>query len=154
MKKIVLPFCFIILVSIGLLSMNSFPPKVNLSKAFKFEKENASKQATKYADCINEADFSRFDSIGLNKPSLHKDVLFNEINICLEKYRQSLDSTVKNLSTIDAHEFLHNEYDRCKTIVDKGSVSEIKAYYHKGIMQICYDRDKSLNQTSNKVAKL
>ncbi|SNZ01615.1 hypothetical protein [Flagellimonas pacifica] len=154
MKKVVLPLCFIVMVSVGLLSMDAFPEKVDFSKMFKFEKKEVSDHPIKYSDCISEAELSKLDSIGANFNSLPKGTLFKEINICLEKYQLSLDSTIENLSAIDAHEFLHNEYERCKTIIYKESISEIKTYYHKGIMQICYERDKSLNQTSNKVAKL
>ena len=148
MKKIVLPFCFIALISIGLLSMNKFPQKFSFSETFNPEKNTTSRNSIKYSDCINLDDMSIATAEGIDMHALQQDVLFEEINLCLEKYQRSLDSTVKNLSTIDAHKFLHSEFQRCKTLISADSLSAIKVYYHKGIMRLCYESDKTLNSIS------
>ncbi|MGX1929805.1 hypothetical protein [Flagellimonas sp. 2504JD4-2] len=154
MKKIVLPFCFIALISIGLLSMNKFPPKIDFSETLSSEKSKTPEHQIKYSDCINIDDVSNLDFGNIDMQTLQNDVLFEDINQCLEKYELSLDSTIKNLNTIDAHEFLHNEFLRCKKLMDTDSLSAIKKYYNKGIMNICYDRDKKLNSGSfGRVAK-
>ncbi|WP_190809605.1 hypothetical protein [Flagellimonas sp. S3867] len=154
MKKIILPFCFIALISIGLLSMNKFPPKFNFSEVLDQKKSKATEHSIKYSDCIEMAEISKFTAQDTDVQVIRGDVLFDEINLCLEKYQRSLDSTVKNLNTIDAHKFLHSEFLRCKNQLNSDSLSVIKAYYHKGIMSLCYDRDKALNSKSvGRVAK-
>ncbi|MGW9687194.1 hypothetical protein [Flagellimonas sp. 2504JD1-5] len=148
MKKIILPFCLIALISIALLSMNKFSPKINFSGATDAEKSENPERQIKYSDCIDMVAISMFDSEGPDMQLIQQNGLYDEINQCLKKYQRSLDSTIKNLSTIDAHEFLHNEFERCKNQIDSDSLSAIKVFYHKGIMEICYDRDKRLNSIS------
>lgn len=155
MKKVVLPLFLVLLVSAGLLSMDTLSGKKSLSEVFNFETKRSTKYPAKYSDCIDHKD--EFSGIKFSISQFPDDQkpLVKEINLCLEQYRQSLESTIKNLSTIDAHEFLHTEYARCKTEIGHGSISQIKAYYLHGIMKICYDRDRALNQESaSDLAKL
>lgn len=155
MKKVVFPLCFIIMVSIGLLSMNSFPGKISLSKVFNTEESKATDYSTKYSDCITKSDYSQFFGTMLIDVPKEDRVFIEEIDLCLENYQHSLDSTIKNLNAMDGHEFLHTEYLRCKIRINTGSLSEIQKYYHQGIMQICYDKDRFLNLHSNgNIAKL
>lgn len=154
MKKVVLPLFLVLLISAGLLSMDTFSGKRSLSEVFNFETKHTTEHATKYSDCIDHQDEFSNAKFGLSQFPEDQRPLVKEINLCLEQYRQSLDSTIKNLSTIDAHEFLHNEYARCKTEIGYDSISEIKEYYHLGMMKICYDRDRALNTESDTLAKL
>ncbi|TXN34823.1 hypothetical protein FVB32_09470 [Flagellimonas hymeniacidonis] len=154
MKKAILPFLLVAMIGVGLVSMNSFSGKnYFLQKSDINENEDAD-YATKYSDCINMENSPRFSKSKAELALIDQNAFIDEVNGCLKKYRLSLDSTVKNLSTIDAHEFLHKEYERCKTKISDKSLSEIEIYYHLGIMQICYDQDKSLNLDSDNVAKL
>ncbi|WP_420320176.1 hypothetical protein [Flagellimonas sp.] len=148
MKKIILPFCLIALISIALLSMNKFSPKINFSGATDTEKSENPEHQIKYSDCIDMGSMYVLDSENPYMQMIQQNELYGEINQCLRKYQQSLDSTIKNLNSIDAHEFLHNEFERCKNQIDSDSLSAIKVFYHKGIMEICYDRDKKLNSIS------
>lgn len=137
------------MASIGLLSMNSLPGKISLSKVFNTKENKATNYSTKYSDCITKSDHSQFSKSLQTKIPQVDEIFIEEIDACLDNYQRSLDSTIKNLNAIDAHEFLHSEYLRCKVKISEGSLSEIQKYYHQGIMQICYDKDRFLNLHSN-----
>lgn len=154
MKKIVLPFCFIALISIGLLSMNKFPQKFDFSKPLNSEKSTPQEHQARYSDCISLKDVSNIEARDIDIPLEQKNILFDEVNAQLRKYSSSLDSTIKNLNTIEAHKFLHSEFQRSKKQISADSLSAIKVYYHRGIMSICHERDKMLNSISvGRVAK-
>jgi hypothetical protein len=106
---------------------------------------NLTNYSAKYRDCILEKDLPKGFSRELDNDSKRTDWDTHKINVSLKKYGQSLDSTLKNLSTIDAHNFIHKEFERSKNSLLKEDLTEIRKYYHLEIMRICYDSDKSLN---------
>ncbi|PWL38059.1 hypothetical protein DKG77_07130 [Flagellimonas aquimarina] len=129
--------------------MNSFSGKISLSKVFNTEENKESDYSKKYSDCVAKSDYLQFFDATRTDVPKEEEIFIEEIDLCLENYQRSLNSTIKNLNAIDAHEFLHSEYLRCKIKISTGSLSEIQKYYHRGIMQICYDKDRFLNLGSN-----
>ncbi|MEM7486360.1 MAG: hypothetical protein AAF348_14225 [Bacteroidota bacterium] len=148
MKKVVFSFCFVIMVCVGLLSMDSLPNSISFSHTFDFKKNKLEEYDTKYSDCIQETDLSQFSSVDISQLLKERPVLLKEMDRCLSQYKNTLDNTIKNLNTLDSHEFLHKEYKRSKDKISTNSLSEIKTYYHLGIMRICYEKDKDLNLIS------
>ncbi len=154
MKKVVFPLFLILLVCAGLLSMDTFSGKKSLSEVFNFDTNHTTEYAIKYSDCINHKDEFRNAKFSPNQFPDDEKPLIKEIDLCLEQYQKYLDSTIKNLSTIYAHEFLHNEYARCKAEISNDSISKIEMYYNLGIMEICYNKDRALNlHPGNNLAK-
>ena len=76
------------------------------------------------------------------------DWYFTKVNESAKKYGKSLDSTLKNLSTVDAHDFIHQAFQKAKNAIGNKDISDIQKHYHFEIMRICYDSDKSLNQNT------
>ncbi len=150
MKKSIFPLCFLAMIGVGILSMNSFSGKTSFSNVFADGKNSVSEYSVKYSDCISEMNFSDFDDYDLDKPFPKKPDMIKEINRFLKEYEVSLDATVKNLNAIDAHEFLHNEFERCENKIRKNLRSEIQLYYNFHVMKMCYEKDKYLNLDSNK----
>lgn len=149
MKKTTFLFGLIVLIGLGLTVENLFPNILSFSKVLSPQESNNSDYSKKYADCINEGDFLNHYDSKSGEYSDEQEGVFEEINMSLEKYRHSLDSTIKNLNTIDAHEFLHREYEKSKVLIQKDKSSKIKRYYHTKAMEICYTKDKSLNTDLN-----
>jgi len=52
------------------------------------------------------------------------------------------------LSTVDAHDFIHQAFQKAKNAIGNKDISDIQKHYHFEIMRICYDSDKSLNQNA------
>lgn len=152
MKKIVLFIGFIAVVSLGLASLSIFPEKVSLPITFGGPAPNAPDQSTKYSDCIDSLDLSKHFT---KQPQSNAEgsSSFREMDSSLEKYRQSMDSVVNNLTALEAHQFLHAAYNKYRNTLQSNSLSEAKTYYLLGAMQICYQLDKSLNLTSDTVEK-
>ncbi|MBS9461771.1 hypothetical protein KIM67_05070 [Flagellimonas sp. 389] len=148
MKKVVFSFCFVTTVCIGLLSMDSLPDGISFSHTFNSKNNKLSEYDTKYSDCLHETDLSQFSSVDVNQLLKEQPILLKEMNRCLDQYKNTLNNTIKNLNTLDSHEFIHNEYRRSKDKISTNALSEIKTYYHFGIMRICYEKDKDLNLIS------
>ncbi len=101
--------------------------------------------ATKYKDCITQSDFPE-GSFTDNNVTIENDWDLLKVNASINRYGQSLDLTIKSLNAIDAHNFLHQEFERSKNVITNSSnLSWIRKHYHQEIMRICYDNDKSLN---------
>ncbi|WP_437398061.1 hypothetical protein [Flagellimonas lutimaris] len=105
--------------------------------------------AVKYDDCIKESDFPNgYPLHSEQMKSEDEDWYFTKVNESARKYGKSLDSTLKNLSTVDAHDFIHQTFQKAKNAITDNDISEIQKHYHCEIMRICYDSDRSLNQSS------
>lgn len=145
MKKNTFLFSLIVLIVLGFTVENLFPNMLSFSKSLNSKKSDGLDYSKKYVDCINDADFLARSNPKLEGYTDEHQVIFEELNLSLEKYQRSLDSTIQNLNTIDAHEFLHSEYEKSKDLIQKENTSEIKQYYHIKAMELCYTMDKSLN---------
>jgi hypothetical protein len=105
--------------------------------------------SAKFKECIDIKDFPK------KKPSKY-EAAFEEsgrdmemVQASLKKFKVSLDSTLKNLSYIDAHEFLHTRFQQSEAfILNHDDISKTQEYYHREIMRICYDHDRLLNLDS------
>jgi len=106
-------------------------------------------QFAKYDDCITENDFPDGYLLYTHEiTNQHSGWDIEKVNESAQKYSKSLDSTLKNLSTVDAHEFIHKAFLKAKSDVENGNVSEIRKHYLGEIMRLCYNRDRLLNQNT------
>lgn len=99
----------------------------------------------KYNDCITQEDFPFDLDDSKNQIELGHDWDLLKVNSSIQRFRHSMDSTLKNLSSIDAHNFIHKEFERSKTLLQEENLTEIRRYYHCEIMRICFDSDRQLN---------
>ncbi|TAI49643.1 hypothetical protein [Flagellimonas allohymeniacidonis] len=102
----------------------------------------------KYRECITSEDLFQLSE---NKKQYIKETpkkLVKEIDQHVADYETSMESTVNSLNTIDAHNFLHDEYNRCRSLLLKNRQSKLKKYYYLKIMASCYEWDKKLNLSS------
>ena len=155
MKRLILVLPLMALSCVFLLHM-----KANGSNPFSFAvisktPENASKSIIKYEDCIKEESLIALKAFLEREKRLPVSKKLSSLDAQVRKYYISLDSTVQSLNAIDAHSFLHNEFDRCKEIILSSETSKIQTYYHYKIMESCYQKDKELNESSqNSLAEL
>ncbi|MEC8830886.1 MAG: hypothetical protein VX772_00860, partial [Bacteroidota bacterium] len=126
MKKVLLTSILLASVCIVLGGMNAFQkmvPSNYVSKSnasFSGETENI----VKYPDCITEEDFPSGYLLYTHEiTNQHSDWDIVKVNSSVKKYSSSLDSTVKNLSTVDAHDFLHQAFEKAKAAVDDDNAS-------------------------------
>ncbi|MFD2101609.1 hypothetical protein [Flagellimonas iocasae] len=125
--------------------MNAFQKKKVTATYSSFDKNADSLYSAKYRDCIMQSDFPE-GSFSNDKIIIENDWDLMKVNSSINRYGQSLDSTIKNLNAIDAHNFLHHEFERSKnTILNSKDLSWIRAHYLREIMRICYDNDRLLN---------
>ncbi|MEO9511940.1 MAG: hypothetical protein ABJN84_11320 [Flavobacteriaceae bacterium] len=146
MKKTTFLFGLIILIVLGLTVEKLFPNGLSFSSGLGVTKSNHTDLHKKYADCIQEANFLTHVNHELREYPIEQKEVLDVLLKNLERYQRSLDFTVKNLNTIDAHEFLHNEFEKSKRLIQKDKTSEIQGFYFSKAMEICYSLDKSLNQ--------
>ncbi|WP_375325286.1 hypothetical protein [Flagellimonas sp. GZD32] len=104
--------------------------------------------SAKYKDCIDKEDLPVDYHPTADSVTIKRDWDIAKVNASIEKYGKSMDSTVKSLNAIDAHDFVHKEFQRSKNILADSGLSEIRKHYHCEIMRICYDSDRSLNQSA------
>lgn len=128
-----------------LAGVNLFITLYHATTATKPNEKVTTNYVVKYQDCITEADLPFNLEDFQNKKGLEQDWDFLKVNSSLLRFRHSMDSTLKNLSTIDAHNFIHNEFERSKTLLQEEDLTEIRRYYHCEIMRICLDSDRTLN---------
>ena len=147
MKRLVIILPIVALTSVLLLHMNA-----NRMKRFSAEVQSQLKKretsTIKYDDCIQKESLVRLEAFLKKGGRLPKDVDVSEIDVQIDKYRTSLDSTVQSLNSMDAHSFLHAEYKRYRKLIYYNTTSPIKTYYYFKIMEACYINDEKLNQSS------
>ncbi len=101
--------------------------------------------AAKYKDCIDQEDFPENYASEANNGEAHNEWDIEKVENSLVKYKISMETATKNLNYIDAHNFIHQEFQRSKGYLQNKELSEVQEHYHRKIMQICYDNDKALN---------
>ncbi|MCR9227055.1 MAG: hypothetical protein NXH90_06535 [Flavobacteriaceae bacterium] len=151
MKKLLLTSILLATVVMVLGGMNAFQKMEGINIASKTNSNLYANpiQAVKYDDCIVEDDFPHGYLLFTHEiTNLYSDWDIVKVNESIQKYSKSLDSTLKNLNTVDAHEFIHQAFWKAKGTVENQNTSEIQKHYHGEIMRICYARDKHLNQNT------
>ncbi|MEM9078376.1 MAG: hypothetical protein AAGC43_15135 [Bacteroidota bacterium] len=155
MKRLLIVLPLAALSCVFLLHKNA-----NQDNPFSFEvvsqkPENISNSIIKYEDCIQKESLTELKTFLKRENRWPFGENLTQIDIQIERYRVSLDSTIQNLNSIDAHSFLHMEFRRCKERILTTEISPIQAYYHLNIMEACYSKDKELNESSqSSLAKL
>ncbi|MER3374401.1 MAG: hypothetical protein RIM83_07155 [Allomuricauda sp.] len=148
MKKMVI-LCLLASGAFAAWGITNAFQRVGLTATYSTADQNAdSLYATKYKDCITLGDFPE-GTLANDNLIIENDWDLLKVNASINRYGQSLDLTIKNLNAIDAHNFLHQEFERSKNVMsNSGDLSWIRVHYHREIMRICYDNDKSLNLDS------
>ena len=125
--------------------INAFQKRNVTATYSSFDHNVDSLYSAKYQDCIMLSDFPEGTFAG-DALTIESDWDLMKVNSSINRYSQSLDSTIKSLNTIDAHNFLHQEFERSKnTIINSKDLSWIRKHYYREIMRICYDNDRALN---------
>ena len=151
MKKLLLTSILLTTVFIVIGGMNALDKIQGIHAASndKVNNQTTSFQSPKYDDCITKRNFPDgflLYTHELTNPQANWDI--EKVNESVQKYGKSLDSTIKNLSTVDAHEFIHQTFNKAKSALATDSISDIKKHYHAEMMKLCYTRDKLLNQNT------
>lgn len=151
MKKLLLTSILMATVVMVLGGMNAFQSMEvsNIASKNNSKLYGNPMNLVKYDDCIVEEDFPLgylMFTHEITNVHDHWDIM--KVNESVQKYSKSLDSTLKNLSTVDAHEFIHQAFMQSKNAVEDDNTSDILKHYHGEIMRICYARDKHLNQNT------
>lgn len=151
MKKLLLTSVLLATVFIVIGGMNALNKIQGIYEASndKINNQTTSFQSAKYEDCITKDDLPDgflLYTHELTNPHANWDI--EKVNESVQKYGKSLDSTIKNLSTVDAHEFIHHTFNKAKSALATDSISDIKKHYHAEMMKLCYTRDKLLSQNT------
>lgn len=101
--------------------------------------------SAKYKDCIAKEDFTESLLPGTDNKVEKSDWDLKKVNSSIAKYSKSMNATIKNLNYIDAHNYIHQEFQRSRNSVQNSGLSDIQKHYHREIMRICYNSDKALN---------
>ena len=101
----------------------------------------------KYQDCITQEKHTKGNPQHLLGSSTRPLSLQERarLDIHIGKYKTTLDSILHNLNTIDAHHYLHEEYDRYYTLLVQPQNSPVRLYYYAEILDTCYVKDQALN---------
>ncbi|MBW8243418.1 hypothetical protein K1F50_11450 [Muricauda oceani] len=103
--------------------------------------------AAKYNDCITEQDLpDGFATFTHDITHQYLQLQYDKVNESARKYGISLDSTLKNLSTVDAHDFIHKTFKDARNAAEKEGISEIQRHYQFEIMRMCLEKDRRLNK--------
>ena len=155
MKRLILVLPLAALTCVFVLFINAEKASPFSLKVVTQTQEKKLEEGVKYEDCIQKETIVTFRVFLKRENRLPVGQDVTQIDSQIEKYRESLDSTIHNLSSLDAHSFLHNEFKRCKTVILSSELSNLQTYYHLKIMEACYEKDKELNESSqNSLAKL
>ncbi len=129
-------------------SMNAFRAIGKIDDSKSINQNISTNYSVKYQDCISQEDFPRDFNSMANHPSNSWDWSTMKVDASLKKYGKSMDSTLQSLNSIDAHNFIHQEFLRSKSMLENTDISDIRKYYHCEIMRMCYDSDRFLNHSS------
>ncbi|NDV43668.1 hypothetical protein [Flagellimonas sediminis] len=129
-------------------SMNAFRAIGKIDDSKSINQNISTNYSVKYQDCISQEDFPRDFNSMANHPSNSWDWSTMKVDASLKKYSKSMDSTLQSLNSIDAHNFIHQEFLRSKSMLENTDISDIRKYYHCEIMRMCYDSDRFLNHSS------
>nr|WP_299339050.1 hypothetical protein [Allomuricauda sp.] len=148
MKKLSFVLLAITAGCILLLGMGSKGEINSLGKTIYINPQTDSDYSAKYKECISARDVLDLGEVEQEYLEHIPEKLIQEINQHISDYETSMESTINSLNTIDAHNFLHDEYQRCRNLYSQQGQSELKKYYYLKIMLSCYAWDKQLNQSS------
>lgn len=151
MKKLLLTSAILATLFIVMGSMHAFKKMndVRLSSKPDADLPFGGQSSIKYNDCITDADLPTELHGHIQKLyELQLDSSISKIDASIKKFGRSMDATLKNLSTVDAHEYIHQSFEKSKHIIANKDISDLQKYYHLEIMRICYERDKSLNHNA------
>lgn len=146
MKKLLFPTILITGVFAVVGSMKSF--YVDGSNTLASNNVIVQNYSAKYKDCIDEQDLLENFPPSKDSVAVKMDWAITKVDASIQKYGKSMDSTVKSLNAIDAHDYIHKEFERSKNILADSGLSDIRKHYHCEIMRICYDSDRSLNESA------
>ena len=151
MKKLPLTLILLATIFIVMGSMKAFQrmEEINFTSKSNSTFKGGPTPKAKYHDCISEEDIPE-DYYLYTKKTANQELDWDiiKVNKSLKKHRDSMEVTLKNLSSIDAHNFLHHTFQKSKAALANKDISDIQKHYHFEIMRFCYESDKSLNQNS------
>ena len=152
MKKIVITSILLATVFIVLGGMDAFQriKDINFVSKGNSNIQMNTNYTVKYDDCITKKDFSAIiyseDAAKKTDPYINRNLI--KVDESAKEFAKSLNLTLKDLSTVDAHDFIHQTFQKAKSAIGNKDISDIQKHYYFEIMRICYDSDKSLNQNT------
>ncbi|MEM6895311.1 MAG: hypothetical protein AAF554_16565 [Bacteroidota bacterium] len=139
---------FLMVIAAGSITMLLWPKSDPLPGAY-YVDVNPTKTygIYKYQDCITQEKHAKGNLQhvfgGTPQPlSLQERA---RLDIQIGKYKTTLDFILDNLNTIDAHHYLHEEYERYHTLLLQPQNSSVRLYYYAEILETCYAKDQALN---------
>ncbi|RIV46838.1 hypothetical protein [Flagellimonas pelagia] len=145
MKKILFSFMLLAGIFAVIGGMNALDEIKGIGDTEKIKQNISTNYSAKYKDCISQESFPQSFHFPVDLPDSNRDWNTLKVDASLNRYGQTLDSTIRNLNSIDAHNFIHEEFQRSKDIFESKDISDIRKYYHCEIMRMCYDSDRFLN---------
>lgn len=95
----------------------------------------------KYRDCITLEDFPH----GLVMDKRETERVQNGRQEALAEYSRQLGATLRNLNHLEAHNHIHQEFQRSRERLLQPGLKEAQRIFQIQIMNLCYERDKALN---------
>ncbi|MEC7265005.1 MAG: hypothetical protein VXW38_14795, partial [Bacteroidota bacterium] len=129
--------------------MNALHEIKGIGGAEKTGENISTNYSAKYEDCISQVELPKIFQFPIDQLNNKRDWNIIKVDASLKRYGKSLDSTIRSLNYIDAHNFIHQEFQRSKDAFLNNDVSDIKKYYHCEIMRMCYNSDRLLNLGSD-----
>lgn len=151
MKKLILTSTLLATLAVVFGGMNAFQSKDRFSFISKTGTPANPEPIlmVKYNDCITQEDLPKRHFLFTHQIThQHLEPEYSKVNESARKYGMSLDSTLKSMSTVDAHDFIHKSFQDAKSEASREDISEMQRHYQFEIMRMCLDKDKHLNQNT------
>lgn len=102
----------------------------------------------KYRDCIGPEDFPSnlvLEETALTGVTSHGS---SKLDAEVKKYGKALEEAIKNLNHIEAHNHIHQEFQRSLYKLGQTGLAQHQRLYYLETLRLCYKSDKALNLLS------
>lgn len=109
------------------------------------DQRDSSAYVAKYRDCIAVEDFPPVQGMETfqGKGDTSRKTMGHQGAVA--EYARQMGATLRNLNHLDAHNHIHQEFQRSKDSLLQPGLGEAQRLYHLQIMDLCFENDKALN---------
>ena len=145
MRKVLFLITVFVLGYAGLGGFDSYQYQWGFDGFSSSDETDSATYVAKYRDCIDLGDIPNGMA---QKTNLHKNEPSQEFikqGAAMAEYGKHLKATLRNLNYLDAHNHIHQEFQRSKNRLLQPGLRDSQRYYYMEIMNLCYESDKALN---------
>jgi len=113
--------------------------------SFSGDRMDSAAYIAKYRDCIDQGSFPEGLLSETSQVKKQTSGELNEQSTAMAVYAKELEATLRNLSHLEAHNHIHQEFKRSLDRLLHPGLGDSQKQYYREVMKLCYESDRALN---------